>query len=73
VAWEPIWLDGTVQGFCTSGGYSHFTQKSLAIGFLPADRATDGTQVEIEILGARRPAKVHLAPLFDADGTRMRG
>ncbi len=73
VAWEPIWLDGTVQGFCTSGGYSHFTQKSLAMGFLPADRATDGTRAEIEILGHRRPAKVHLAPLFDADGARMRG
>ncbi len=73
VAWEPIWLDGTVQGFCTSGGYSHFTQKSLAMGFLPADRATDGTKVEIEILGQRRPATVHLAPLFDADGARMRG
>jgi dimethylglycine dehydrogenase len=72
-AWEPIWLDGAVQGFCTSGGYSHHTGKSLAMGFLPADRATDGTKVEIEILGQRRPAVVHMAPLFDADGTRMRG
>jgi dimethylglycine dehydrogenase len=73
VAWEPIWLDGAVVGWCTSGGYSHFTGKSLAIGFLPADRAVDGTEVEIEILGERRPARVHLAPLFDADSTRMRG
>ncbi len=73
VAWEPIWLDGTVQGFCTSGGFSHFTGKSLAMGFLPADRAQDGLAVEIEILGDRRPARVHLAPLFDADGARMRG
>ncbi len=72
-AWEPIWLNGSVQGFCTSGGYSHHTGKSLAMGFLPADRATDGTQVEIEILGERRPAAVHMAPLFDPDGTRMRG
>ena len=72
-AWEPIWLDGTVQGFCTSGGYSHHLQKSLAMGFLPADRAIDGTQVDIEILGQRRPATVHMAPLFDADGIRMRG
>jgi dimethylglycine dehydrogenase len=73
VAWEPIWLDGAVVGFCTSGGYSHHTGKSLAMGFLPTDRATDGTKVEIEILGTRRPAVVHMAPLFDADGTRMRG
>ena len=73
VAWEPIWLDGAVAGFCTSGGYSHFTGQSVAQGFLPADRIKDGLAVEIEILGERRAARVHLAPLFDADGARMRG
>ena len=73
VAWEPIWLDGSVVGWCTSGGFSHFTGLSVAQGFLPADRIEDGLPVEIEILGERRPARVHLAPLFDADGARMRG
>jgi dimethylglycine dehydrogenase len=72
VAWEPIWLDGAVAGFCTSGGFSHWTGKSVAQGFLPADRAVDGQAVEIEILGQRRPARVHLAPIWD-DGGRMRG
>ncbi|QYK40119.1 MAG: FAD-dependent oxidoreductase [Paracoccaceae bacterium] len=70
-AWEPIWLDGTVQGFCTSGGYSHTTGQSVAYGFLPADRLQDGQTAEIEILGDRRPARVHLAPIWD-DGGRMR-
>jgi dimethylglycine dehydrogenase len=32
VAWEPIWLDGAVVGWCTSGGYSHWTGKSVAHG-----------------------------------------
>ena len=73
VAWEPIWLNGSVAGFCTSGGYAHHAGKSVAIGFLPIDAITDGLNVEIEILGVKRPAKVPLAPLFDADGTRMRG
>ncbi|WP_309667107.1 FAD-dependent oxidoreductase [Tabrizicola sp.] len=73
VAWEPIWLNGAVVGFCTSGGYSHYTGKSVAMGFLPTDSAHDGQAVEIEILGQRRPARVSLAPLFDADGARMRG
>ncbi|MGL6210258.1 MAG: GcvT family protein, partial [Paracoccaceae bacterium] len=73
VAWEPIWLDGEVVGLCTSGGFSHHTGLSLAQGFLPAHRVEDGLKVEIEILGERRPARVHTAPLFDADGTRMRG
>ena len=73
VAWEPIWLDGAVAGFCTSGGYSHYAGLSVAQGFLPADRIIDGLAVEIEILGEKRTARVHLAPLFDADGARMRG
>ena len=71
VAWEPIWLDGAVVGFCTSGGFSHTTGKSVAMGFLPADRVSDGLTAEIEILGTRRRATVHLAPLWD-DGGRMR-
>lgn len=73
VAWEPIWLGGDVVGFCTSGGFSHYTGLSVAQGFLPADKVADGLEVEIEILGVKHPARVHLAPLFDADGARMRG
>ena len=71
--YEPIWLDGEVVGFCTSGGYSHFAQKSVAQGFVPLGRAKEGLQVEIEILGQMRPATLITEPLFDADGARMRG
>ena len=71
VAWEPIWLDGSVVGWCTSGGFSHWTGQSVAQGFLPPERIEDGLAVEIEVLGERRPARVHLAPLWD-DGGRMR-
>ena len=72
VAWEPIWLDGAVVGWCTSGGFSHWTGKSVAQGFIPADRVTDGLEVEVEILGSRRKARVQMAPLWDDQG-RMRG
>ncbi|MCR9125216.1 MAG: FAD-dependent oxidoreductase [Rhodobacteraceae bacterium] len=71
--YEPIWLDGKVQGFCTSGGYSHHAGKSIAQGFLPTDRIIAGQPVEIEILGQMRPATLIVDPLFDADGARMRG
>jgi dimethylglycine dehydrogenase len=72
-AYEPIWLDGAVQGFCTSGGYSHYAGKSIALGFVPTDRVAEGLAVEIEILGQMRPARLITEPLFDADGARMRG
>ncbi|WP_415403123.1 GcvT family protein [Tateyamaria sp. SN3-11] len=71
--YEPIWLDGAVVGFCTSGGYSHYAQASVAIGFLPTAHIADGLEVEIEILGQMRKAQVTSTPLFDADGARMRG
>ncbi|AVO39851.1 GcvT family protein [Pukyongiella litopenaei] len=71
--YEPIWLNGRVQGFCTSGGYSHHAEHSVALGFLPADRIAEGVAVDIEILGQMRPARLVTTPLFDADGTRMRG
>jgi len=71
--YEPIWHGGEVIGFCTSGGYSHHASKSIAQGFVPTARAQDGLQVEIEILGQMRAARLITTPLFDADGARMRG
>ncbi len=70
--YEPIWLDGKVQGYCTSGGYAHHSGKSVALGFLPTARVAAGLPVEIEILGDKRPARLITRPLFDADGARMR-
>ncbi|MBM1688418.1 GcvT family protein [Sulfitobacter geojensis] len=71
--YEPIWLEGAVVGFCTSGGYSHFSGTSVALGFVPRARAVEGLEVEIEILGQMRPATLITTPLFDPEGTAMRG
>ena len=71
--YEPVWIDGEVQGFCTSGGYSHHAGKSIALALIPTERAQGGLEAEIEILGHRRAARLITEPLFDADGARMRG
>ena len=73
VAWEPIWHDGEVVGYVTSGGYSHHAQKSVAFGFLPVELADRGREVEIEILGEMIPAELYTAPLFDPDNSYLRG
>jgi dimethylglycine dehydrogenase len=73
VAWEPIWHAGEVVGYVTSGGFSHYTQKSIAFGFLPLELVTEGRQVEIEILGEMIPARLYSAPLFDPDNEYLRG
>jgi dimethylglycine dehydrogenase len=71
--YEPIWLDGQVVGFCTSGGFAHHTGTSIALGFMPADRIAACPAVEIEILGQMRPARMITEPLFDPEGQKMRG
>ena len=72
-AYEPIWIDGTVQGFCTSGGYAHHSGLSIALALIPRDHAQPGLTAEIEILGERRPARLLDQPPFDSDVARMRG
>ena len=64
VAYEPVFINGTVQGFCTSGGYSHHAKKSIAFALVPRAAVTDDLQAEIEILGQLRPAKRLLEPLL---------
>lgn len=70
--YEPIWHGNTVVGFCTSGGYSHWTKTSIAFGFLPRELTSESANLEIEILGERRPAWRLTNPIFDPDGSRMR-
>jgi dimethylglycine dehydrogenase len=78
---EPIWHDGSVIGWITSGGYAHHAACSVAMGYVPSALAkasggandSAGGSFEIEILGNRRPARVQREPLFDADAQRMRG
>ena len=64
VAYEPVFINGTVQGFCTSGGYSHHAEKSIAFALVPRTAVTDDLRAEIEILGQLRPAKRLLEPLL---------
>jgi len=61
---EPIWHNDEVIGFVTSGGYAHHCGVSVAIGFLPLSLATEGRQVEIEILGERVRATLYEKPLL---------
>jgi dimethylglycine dehydrogenase len=71
---EPIWREGKVVGWVTSGGFAHFVGKSLAQGYVPRELAgeTKPGGFEIEIIGERRKATIITQPLFDPEGKRMR-
>jgi len=72
---EPVWRDGEVIGWVTSGGYAHYVGKSVALAYVPAAYAGVDTAgaFEVEILGDRRSATLARQPLFDPEGARMRG
>ena len=74
---EPIFAGGEVAGFVTSGGYAHYSGKSIALGFVPVDLIDGGAEraagLAIEILGERRAARLVREPVLDPAGERMRG
>ena len=69
---EPVWHDGKVVGWITSGGYAHTAGQSVALGYVPAALGVANTGFEIEIIGQRRKAVRLDEPLFDPKGLRMR-
>ena len=70
---EPIWLDGEVVGWVTSGGYAHNSSASMAVGYVYKQHANAEGPWQIELLGERLPARVQHAPIWDANAERMRG
>ena len=69
---EPIFLNGEVFGWVTSGGYAHNSNVSYAVGYVPKELAEQENGWEIEVLGKRLVATMQKHPLFDANGERMR-
>ena len=68
---EPIFADGEPVAYVASGGYGHRIEKSIAFSYLPKELATPGTQLEVDIVGSRRPARVVEEPLYDPKGLRL--
>lgn len=72
IADEPIWLDGRVVGWVTSGAYGHSVGKSLALGYVDRESAKATSGFEVELIGDRRAAVRLESPAFDPSGQRMR-
>jgi aminomethyltransferase len=62
-----IWADEPV-GRVTSGTYGPSVERSIAIGYVPAEYAAIGTPLAIEVRGRRLPARVAKTPFFDRKG-----
>jgi aminomethyltransferase len=60
----PIQKDGAVVGEITSGTFSPTLQKSIAMAFVEANLAGEGTQVSVDMKGTLNPAKVVKLPFY---------
>ncbi|MCP4205268.1 MAG: aminomethyl transferase family protein, partial [bacterium] len=68
---EPVFADGQPVAYVASGGYGHTIEKSIAFSYLPTELATPGTQLEVDLVGNRRPATVVEEPLYDPKAERL--
>ena len=66
---EPILRNGEVVGRLTSGGFGFHVKHAIGLGYVRRD--VDG-QVEVEILGERRRARILGEPPYDPEGKRLR-
>tara|TARA_B100001123_G_scaffold450351_1_gene620592 strand:- start:1240 stop:3684 length:2445 start_codon:yes stop_codon:yes gene_type:complete len=68
---EPIILDGKVIGRGTSGGYGHYIQKSLMLGYVAAETANIGQKCHVRLLDQLRPAHIIADSPYDPENTAL--
>ena len=69
---EPIYAKGKLVGRATNGGFGWRVNKSLALGMVKPEFATQGTELEIKILDKMFKASVIPESPYDADNLKLR-
>ena len=71
---EPVrTARGEVVGRVTSGGQGFTAAESIAYAWVPAEQASVGTELAVEVFGQSIAATVASEPRFDPTGARIRG
>ena len=69
---EPIFHNGVMVGRATSGCYGHSIRKSLALAYVLTEHGDIGTELEIEILGDRHPARIISESPCDPENIKLK-
>jgi dimethylglycine dehydrogenase len=69
---EPIYAKGKLVGRATNGGFGWRVNKSLALGMVRPEFATQDTELEIRILDKLFKASVIAESPYDADNLKLR-
>ena len=66
---NPVLADGEPVGLVTSGTFSPSLEQGIGMAYVRRDLAEPGTELEIDVRGRRRAARVEKRPLLSlADG-----
>ena len=65
---NPIVIGDEVVGEVTSGTMSPSLEVGIGMGYIRADLAEPGTEIEIDVRGKRRAAQIRERPLYSKDG-----
>ena len=74
---ESIFRNGELVGWLNSGGWGYTVEKSIGYGYVRCAEGLDRAfllegDYELEVATRRVPATLHLAPLYDPKGLRLR-
>ncbi|UCH74889.1 MAG: FAD-dependent oxidoreductase [Rhodospirillales bacterium] len=74
---EPVYKDGTIVGYTSSGNYGHFLGGAIGLGYARNDGGVTADWVqsggwEIEVAGVRVPAVASLRPMYDPRAERVK-
>jgi len=69
---EAALFEGRPIGVTTSGGYGHYTGKSLGFVYVEPGFAEPGSQFDIDLLGQPHRATVLAEPVWDPENERLR-
>ncbi len=62
---NAVLVDGEPAGEVTSGTLSPCLDEGVGMAYVRADLAEPGTEIEIDVRGKRRPARIESRPLYD--------
>ena len=74
---EPIYRDGKIVGYITSGMYGHALGSAIGLGYVKNKAGIDAAYVEggsyeLEVAGKRFAARASIKPMFDPDNAKIR-
>jgi dimethylglycine dehydrogenase len=70
---DPILQGNSCIGYVTSGSSGFRSGQTLALGYVRASESVDDGDINVEILGSRRPARLSRRAFYDPENQRCRG